>query len=66
MGPITLADVTATPTTEVATVDGSVLPWRDLPAGIVIDVPPVAATSEPTVLALRHLTARGRADAERR
>jgi alpha-L-fucosidase len=57
-GPITLVDVSATPTTEVATVDGAVLPWHDSPAGVVIDAPTVANTSEPTVVALRHVIAR--------
>jgi alpha-L-fucosidase len=57
-GPIRLADVSATPTTEVATVHGAVLPWRDSPTGIVIDAPTIANTAEPTVLALRHVIAR--------
>src|SRR4051812_12792635 len=37
--PVTLAEVTATPTTTVTTVAGTPLRWHDAPAGIVIDAP---------------------------
>ena len=56
--PITLSEVCATPTTTVATVDGSALPWKDSPAGIVVDVPAGAAGAGPLVVALEQVAAR--------
>ena len=56
--PITLPEVCATPTTAVTTVDGTALPWKDSPAGIVIDVPTGAAGTGPLVVALEQVTAR--------
>jgi hypothetical protein len=57
-GSITLPDVSATPTTEITTIDGTAVPWKDSPAGIVVDLPSVAASPDPSVVALRHVAAR--------
>ena len=57
-GSITLPDVCATPTTEITTVEGTSLAWKDSPSGIVIDTPPAAADAGPTVVALKRVAAR--------
>jgi len=38
-GTVTLRDLTATPTTSVTSIDGTRLPWRNAPTGIVVDLP---------------------------
>jgi len=58
--PVTLAEVCATPTTTVTTVDGTALRWKDSPSGIVIDHPADAPRPDPTVFALEQVTARPR------
>jgi alpha-L-fucosidase len=58
VGPITLREVCATPTTAVTTVEGTALAWKDSPSGIVVDMPAVASGPEPAVLVLRHVGAR--------
>jgi alpha-L-fucosidase len=57
---VTLADVCATPTTTVSTVDGTPLPWTDSPAGLAIECAAASPGPDPTVLALRQVTARPR------
>jgi alpha-L-fucosidase len=57
-GSVTLPDVAATPTTTVATVDGTTVAWRDGPAGLTVDLPPREPGPEPVVVQLRHVVAR--------
>ena len=57
-GPITLPDVAATPTTEIAAIDGRPLPWKDSPAGIVVDLAGAPAGPDPSVVALRKVAGR--------
>jgi alpha-L-fucosidase len=54
----TLADVRATPTTAVTTVDGAALAWREAEQGLAIEVPAGTGGPEPTVIALRDVVAR--------
>jgi hypothetical protein len=58
---VTLPDVSATPTTSVTTVDGSALPWKDSPEGLVVDATAVSARTgpDPTVVALHQVSGRG-------
>jgi len=65
-GTVTLRDLTATPTTSVTSIDGTRLPWRNGPAGIVVDLPtdPVidptagdAIDPEPVVVVLGQVDA---------
>jgi alpha-L-fucosidase len=58
--PIALAEISATPTTAITTVDGSALAWKDSASGIVIDPGALAGSPEPAVLALRHVAASAR------
>ncbi len=62
-GSVTLPDVRSTPTTAAAAIDGRPLPWKDTPAGLVVDVPAPASGSEPAALALRQVEARTTAPA---
>jgi len=55
---ITLPDVGATPTTTVTALDGAALPWKDSPAGIVIDATSARTGPDPAVVALRQVSAR--------
>jgi alpha-L-fucosidase len=55
---ITLPDVGATPTTRVTALDGTALPWKDSPAGIVVDASVAPSASDPAVLALTKVHAR--------
>jgi alpha-L-fucosidase len=57
-GSVTLPDVRSTPTTTATTIDGAPLPWKDTPAGLVVDVPGPASSAEPAVLALGRVEAR--------
>ena len=57
-GTVTLPDVGPTRTTEVTTVGGAALPWKDTPSGLAIDLPPGSAGPEPAVVALRQVVAR--------
>ena len=57
-GEITLPDVRPTPTTNVTTVAGSALPWRDSSAGLVVDIPAPPSDSLPVVVALHQVVAR--------
>jgi len=57
-GPITLPEVCSTPTTAVTAIDGSALPWKDSPSGIVIEALPVAAGPGPIVVALDQVATR--------
>jgi alpha-L-fucosidase len=57
---ITLPDVSPTPTSAVTALDGTALPWKDSPEGIVLDASSVAARTapDPAVVALHHVGAR--------
>ena len=57
-GTVVLPDVQSTPTTSVETLDGTALTWRDLDEGVAVDLLPGAAGPQPSVLALRSVTAR--------
>jgi alpha-L-fucosidase len=59
-GSVTLPDVCATPTAAATTIDGSALPWKDSPSGLVVEPPAVAAGPEPAVVVLRRVAARAR------
>jgi alpha-L-fucosidase len=55
---ITLAEIAATPTTTVTTVDRAPLVWKDTAAGIVIDAPAaIRSDPDPTVVALHNVVA---------
>jgi alpha-L-fucosidase len=56
--PVTLADISPTPATEVTTIDGTPLPWEAAPAGILVHVAAAAAVRDPTVVALHRVVAR--------
>ena len=56
-GPVTLPDVRPTPTTRVTTVLGEPRPWRAVAAGVVVDLPLVAPSPQPVVLALHRVDA---------
>ena len=57
-GQITLPDVRATTTSAVTTIAGAPLPWCESTAGIVVDLPETARSTQPTVVALTHVDAR--------
>ena len=54
---LTLAEVRATPVTEVATLDGRPLAWASTPAGIRIEPLEALSAELPIVVALRHVEA---------
>jgi alpha-L-fucosidase len=58
-GSTTLPNVCATPTTAVTAIDGSALPWKDSPSGLVVDLPARAAANEaePAVIVMRRVAA---------
>jgi len=55
---VTLPDVTATPTTEVETLSGKQLQWRNAPTGIEVTLEAAPVGSGPVVVALRRVEAR--------
>ena len=55
---IVLTEVRPTPTTTVERLDGTPVPWRDGPTGIVVDAGPPGPPGEPIVVALRRVEAR--------
>ncbi len=59
-GPVTLPDVRPAPTTRVTTVTGEPRAWRAVAAGIEVDLPLVAPSPEPVVVALRRVDAAAR------
>jgi alpha-L-fucosidase len=60
VGPVTLPDVAPSSTTDVRTLSRTTTPWRATGAGLEIDLPP-ASGPDPTVVALRRVTAARRA-----
>jgi alpha-L-fucosidase len=55
--PVTLAEVRATPMTEVATLDGRPLAWVPTPDGIRVEPEEALSAELPVVVALRHVEA---------
>jgi alpha-L-fucosidase len=55
----TLPSVASTPTTAITTLDGTRLEWRDVMAGIAVHIPADPSSSDPTVIALEDVVARG-------
>jgi alpha-L-fucosidase len=55
---IKLPDVTSTPTTVVATVDGTGLPWKDTRESLDIDAAAARNDPDPTVVVLKGVSAR--------
>ena len=55
--PVTLAEVRATPMTEVATLDGRPLAWASAPTGITVEPHEALSAELPIVVALRHVGA---------
>jgi hypothetical protein len=62
-GSLTLPEVRSTPTTTVTAIDGTALPWKDTPDGVIVDAPVPAVPAEPAVLTLRQVEARATAPA---
>ena len=57
-GDAVLAEVRATPTTTVTTVDGRTLDWSDGPEGLTVALAPPPDDRGPTVVELQHVEAR--------
>jgi alpha-L-fucosidase len=56
-GKTILPDVASTPTTQVTSLDGGLLPWQATPHGVALDLPERAPGPEPVVVALRSVRA---------
>lgn len=60
-GPVTLADVQATPTTSVESTDGTPLAWRQTPSGLEANLP-AGGRDGPAVMVLHRVEARSAPD----